>query len=65
MVRETSLIVFNKYCNYLFIKYELGELELNKMNVYGWYDVISMFVNDLESDKDIIFSGEKIPCWDC
>jgi len=29
-----------------FIKYELNEFELNQMNVYVWYNVISMFVND-------------------
>jgi len=29
----------------LFIKYELDEL--NGMNVYKWYDVVSMFANDV------------------
>jgi len=31
-----------------FIKYELDEFELNWMNVYARYDVVSMFVNDME-----------------
>jgi len=30
-----------------FIKYELDEFELNRMNVYVLYDVVSMFVNDV------------------
>jgi len=30
-----------------FIKYELDEFGLNWMNVYIWYDVVSMFVNDM------------------
>jgi len=47
-VREASLIVFNIYCNYLFIEYELDEFELNGINVYGWYDIVLMFVNDMK-----------------
>jgi len=47
-IRKASLNIFNRYCNYLFIKYELDEFELNGMNVYGWYDALSMFVNDME-----------------
>jgi len=39
------LTVFNRYYNYLFIKYELDEFELN---VYGWYDVVSMLVNNIK-----------------
>jgi len=51
LVTEASLIVFYKYCNYLFI-YELDEFELNGMNVYVWY-VVSMFVfvNDAVCDR--------------
>jgi len=40
-----------------FIKYELDEFELNWMNVYVWYDVILMFVNDVVCDQDTISSG--------
>jgi len=36
-----------------FIKYELDEFELNRMNVYVWYDVLSIFVNDVVCDRDI------------
>ena len=39
-----------------FIKYEL-----DGMNVYVWYDVISMFVNDVMCDRDIVSSGKEIP----
>jgi len=28
-IREANLIIYNRYCNYLFIKYELDEFELN------------------------------------
>jgi len=45
----------------LFIKYELDEFELNGMNVYVWYYVISMFVNDVLCDWDIVSSGKEIP----
>jgi len=31
-----------------FIKYELDESELNWMDVYVWYDVVEMFLNDME-----------------
>ena len=31
-----------------FIKYELDEFELNWVNIYVWYDLASMFVNDME-----------------
>jgi len=44
-----------------FIKYELDEFELNEMNAYEWYDVISMFVNDVVCDRDIVSSGKEIP----
>jgi len=46
-------VFFYKYCNYLFI-YELDEFELNGMNAYVWYDVVSMFVfvNDVVCDRD-------------
>jgi len=32
----------------LFIEYELDEFELNGINVYGWYDIVLMFVNDMK-----------------
>jgi len=38
-----------------FIIYELDEFELNGMNAYEWYDVVSMFVNDVVCDRDSIF----------
>jgi len=47
LVREVGLTIFDIYCNYLFIKYELDEFELNGMNAYVWYDVVLMFVNDM------------------
>jgi len=31
-----------------FIKYELDQFELNWVNVYVWYDTISMIVSDME-----------------
>jgi len=43
-----------------FIKYKLDEFELNEMNVYVWYDVVSMFVNDVVCDRDIVSSGKEI-----
>jgi len=45
-----------------FIKYELDEYEWNGMNVYVWYDVVSIFVNDVVCDRDIVSSGKEIPC---
>jgi len=39
----------------------LDEYDLNKMNVYIWYDVVSMFVNDVVCDWDIVSSGKEIP----
>jgi len=60
-VREASLTVFNEYCNYFFIKYELDEFELNWMNVYVWYNVVSMFVNYVVCDRDIVSLGKEIP----
>jgi len=30
------------------------------MNVYVWYDVISMFMNDVVYDRDIISSRKEI-----
>jgi len=44
----------------LFIKYELDEFELNWMNVYVLYDAVSMFVNDVVYDRDIVSSGKEI-----
>ena len=37
-----------------FIKYKLDEFELNEMNVYVQYDVVSMFVfvNDVVCNRD-------------
>ena len=55
------MTVFDIYCNYYFIKYELDEFELNRMNVYVWYDVVSMFVNDVVCDRDIVSSRKEIP----
>jgi len=31
------------------------------MNVYLLYYVISMFVNDVVCDRDIVYSGKEIP----
>jgi len=31
------------------------------LNVYVWYDVVSMFVNDVVCDRDILSSGKEIP----
>jgi len=39
----------------------LNEFELNGMNVYVWYDVVSMFVNDVVCDQDIVSLGKEIP----
>jgi len=44
-----------------FIIYELDEFELNGMNAYEWYDVVSMFVNDVVCDRDIVSSRKEIP----
>jgi len=30
------------------------------MNVHVWYDVVSMFVNDVVCDRDIVYSGKEI-----
>jgi len=30
------------------------------MSVYVWYDVVSMFVNDVVCDRDIVSSGKEI-----
>jgi len=43
------------------IKYELDEFDLNGMNVYVWYDAVSMFVNYVMCDRDIVYSGNEIP----
>jgi len=60
-VREASLNVFEIYIVIIyFIKYELDEYEWNGINVYVWYDVVSMFVNDVVCDRDIVSSGN----WD-
>jgi len=56
------LTVFEIYIVIIyFIKYELDEYEWNGINVYVWYDVVSMFVNDVVCDRDIISSGKEIP----
>jgi len=34
---------------------------LDGMNVYVWYDVISMFVNDVVCDRDTVSLGKEIP----
>ena len=39
----------------------MDEFELNGMNVYVWYDVVSMFVNDVVCDRDIVSSVKDIP----
>ena len=44
-----------------FIKYELDAFELNGMNVYVWYDVVSMFVNDVVCDQGMVSSEKEIP----
>ena len=44
-----------------FIKYEFDEFELNGINVYVWYDVVSMFVNGVVCDQDIVSSRKEIP----
>jgi len=31
------------------------------MNVYVWYDIVSMFVNDAVCDRDIVSSRKEIP----
>jgi len=52
------LTVFDIYIVIIyFIKYELDEFELNGMNVYVWYDIVSMFVfvNDVVCDRDYQF----------
>jgi len=36
----------------------LDEFELNGMNFYVRYDVVSMFVNDVVCDRDIVSSGQ-------
>jgi len=40
-----------------FIIYELDEF---KLNVYEWYNVVSMFVNDMVCDQDIVCFGKEI-----
>jgi len=49
------LNVFSRYCNYFLLSMSWDEFELNRMNVYVLYDVISMFVSDMVCDRDIIF----------
>ena len=34
---------------------------MNWMNVYVLYDVVSMFVNDVVYDRDIVSSRKEIP----
>jgi len=48
LVREASLTILIDIVIICFIKYELDEFELNGMNVYGWYDIVSMFVNNMK-----------------
>jgi len=43
-----------------FIKYKLDEFELNWMTVYVYYDVVSMFLNEMVCDRDIVSSGKEI-----
>jgi len=31
------------------------------MNVYVWYDMVSMLVNDVVCDQGIVSSGKEIP----
>jgi len=31
------------------------------VNIYVWYDVVSMFVNDVVCDRYIVSSGKEIP----
>ena len=38
----------------------MDEFELDGMNVYEWYNVVSMFVNDVVCDRDIVSSGKEI-----
>jgi len=60
--KEDSLNVLINIVIICFIKYELDQFELNRMNVYVWYDVTFMFVNDMICDHDIISSRKKILC---
>jgi len=46
------------------IKYDLDEFELNRINVYVWYNVLSMFVNDVVCDWGIVYSEKEIFVWD-
>jgi len=39
----------------------LDEFELSWMNVYVLYDIVSMFVNDVVCDRDIVSLGKEIP----
>ena len=34
---------------------------MNGINVYEWCDIVSMFVNDVVCDRDIVSSGKEIP----
>jgi len=36
-------------------------LLMNWMNVYALYYLVSMFVNDVVCDRDIVSSGKEIP----
>jgi len=42
------------------IYFIIYEFELNGMNVYEWYNVVSMFVNDVVCDRNIVSSGKEI-----
>jgi len=46
------LIVFHKYCNYLFI---------NELDECLCIVVVSMFVNNVVYDRDIVSLGKEIP----
>jgi len=59
-VRKTSLNVLMDIVIIYYIKYELDEFELNGMNVYVWYDIVSTFVNYVVCDQDIVSSGKEI-----
>jgi len=59
-VKEASLNILMDIIIIYFIKYELDEFELNRMNVYIWYDVVSIFVSDVVCHRGIVFLGKEI-----
>jgi len=38
----------------------MNMMEWNGTNVYVWYDVVSIFVNYVVCDRDIVSSGKEI-----